>query len=335
MNILLLGHPVPRPWIVDPGASRLRRIEEALSGPGVRLARCHPGRLADLEQALVRPCPDLIYSAVHHLIDDRGKPINVHGFLEERGLPFVGSDGATLERCLSKPALKAEWTRAGVPTPRSIHTGMPGVAEEPARAFSDSGLSFPCIVKPAGGGNSAGIDADSVIWTAEALREAVRRIGALHGELLIEEFLGARADLREFTVAMVGPGRRCMPAEIILPRSTGPRLVTTRQKDENTARAVAVDDPALRADLIAFADKAFAVARVRDYARLDVLRLPSGPYALEVNGQPMFPDPWFDACLAYAGFTPEEGIRAAFSSALLRTGGDPSDRMALWPRASV
>jgi len=81
---------------------------------------------------------------------------------------------------------------------------------------------------------------------------------------------------------------------------------------------VPVNDPILRCELIAFASQAFLSAGVQDYARCDILAAEGRYYAIEINGQPMLPDKWFDACAAGAGLTQAAYLQAILNSALNR-----------------
>jgi D-alanine-D-alanine ligase-like ATP-grasp enzyme len=321
MKILLLGKNANK----TPGAAvlpdRLARMKETLEVPGVDVALSHAGDLERFEKDLEAAAPNLVFSSLHQLPNAHGGKVNLHDWLDERGLPYVGSPGSAIDLCLFKPGLKARWERRDIPTPRFFYEAITIDAPTLFSRVARAGARFPFIVKPAREGNSRGIDASSIAGDPEALYRAVSRTLAEFGEALIEEFLGARPGLREFTVAMLGPDHRCLPCEILLPSGRVPRLVTTKDKNEHTAVAAPVDDRGLRLKIADFAALALGAAGLRDYARIDILMDGRTLYAIEINGQPMLPDPWFDACVMHAGYAPFQAVQTAFASAILRHRG--------------
>ena len=221
-----------------------------------------------------------------------------------------------MELAIDKAALKECWLRSGVRTPAFA------VATEsrPLGADRAIALGFPCIVKPLREGNSRGIDENSVVRDFAALRAKVEATVARFGSAIVERFLGDSADVREFTVAMIGSGSSmlAMPAEIALASPKAVRVVTTADKDGANAIARPVDDPALRSRIEDFARRAFSAAGVRDYSRCDLLMAGGELSAIEINGQPMVPDPWFEACARGAGFGATGYLNAIFLAAIAR-----------------
>lgn len=138
--------------------------------------------------------------------------------------------------------------------------------------------------------------------------------------VLIEEYLGTYPDFREFTVAMIGNGQHklLMPAEIALKRKKKLRIITTLDKDNHNTRANLVYDIALKEKLIAIAERAFETTGVRDYARCDVILAGGQLFAIEINGQPMIPDKWFEVCAKGAGLNSVQYINAIFLAGLSR-----------------
>jgi len=109
-----------------------------------------------------------------------------------------------------------------------------------------------------------------------------------------------------------------MPAQIKLKVMRKPRIVTTQDKDRHNTFAIPVCEPEIRDSLIAFGREAFAIAGVRDYARLDVMRANGKFYAIEINGQPMIPDKWFEACAQGIGLNKTQYLNAIFFAAIQR-----------------
>jgi D-alanine-D-alanine ligase-like ATP-grasp enzyme len=102
---------------------------------------------------------------------------------------------------------------------------------------------------------------------------------------------------------MIGNGDQMilMPCEIVFKAPKALRVITTRDKDKHHTQAIPVDDLELCEELWEMAIQAFRVAGVRDYSRFDVIYAGGKFYAIEINGQPMVPDMWFEACARGVG----------------------------------
>jgi D-alanine-D-alanine ligase-like ATP-grasp enzyme len=297
--------------------ARFGSFASALALGGIKAVHRFVDTVGELDSCLGSERPDIVFSAAYSVAPD----IDVAGRLEGLSVPFVGSSPEALRLVLSKAALKDRWRERGIPTPEYFSVARPGAALDGALARASR---FPYIVKPAREGNSRGIGPGSVVFCESELRDKVVSLIALYGEVLVESYLGDDPGMREFTVAMLGPGRGglYLPAEIRLERAAGlgkaPRVVTTADKDSGAARALPVEEPLLRAELSSLAERACAAAGVRDYARCDIIRSRGTCYAIEINGEPMVPDPWFEACAAGAGLDPDQYLLAIFFAALAR-----------------
>ncbi len=308
---------------------RFASLARALARGGLEAEHAFAGDEAALGALLAATKPDLAFSAALMSAPEAGAASgpgprgrrNMHELLEEAGVPYVGSEPAVLELAIDKAALKERWREAGVASPAflSLH---PGEALDEARARA---LGFPCIVKPSREGNSRGLGEDSVVRDLPSLRKRVEAAARDYGAVLVERFLGDFPDIREFTAALLGsgPGALVLPVEIKLSSAKAVRLVTTEDKDGHRTAALPIDDAALRARVAAFARRAFAAAGTRDYARCDLLLAGGEIQAIEINGQPMLPDLWFEACCATAGLGAEAYPNAVFLAALARLARSP------------
>lgn len=297
--------------------ARFAAFVKALALGGIKAVHCLVDSVDELDSCLAAEDPDIVFSA-SYFVDSS---IDMSECLERRCMPFVGSSPEALRLMLSKAGLKDRWRKAGVPTPEYYRASGGGTSVDAALAQA---VNFPYIVKPANEGNSRGIDASSVVFSREELRGKAVSLIASYGEVLVERYLGDDPGMREFTVAALGAGRASlfMPAEI---RFAGgaepegrPRVVTTGDKDSGAARAFPVEEPGLRAELSLLAARACAAAGVRDYARCDIIRSRGSCYAIEINGEPMVPDPWFEACASGAGLGEGRYLIAIFFAALCR-----------------
>jgi D-alanine-D-alanine ligase-like ATP-grasp enzyme len=299
---------------------RLERFADVLAKAGFQACCARTSSIHELEDLIRLSRPDLVFSASDHLpreASDPSSPVNVHAWLEDRASAYIGSPAAVLDLALSKPALKLKWLAEGILTPpfRELRTDPEFL--EPSFWTAPP---FPCIVKPTDGGNSRGIDATSVVRDADELSRTVERLRQEYRGILIESYLGFSPDFRELTCACVGNGaeRLCLPAEIRLPPGRRLKVVTTSDKEEGEARALPVSDAGMAEAAVALASRIFASLGVRDYARCDLIWAGGRLWSIEVNGQPMIPDPWFGACMAAGGLSEEEYLIAIVTAAAKR-----------------
>ena len=160
-----------------------------------------------------------------------------------------------------------------------------------------------------------------IVFTRPALVRQVEELLGAYDEILVEQYLGRYTDIREFTIALIGSVDQAilMPCEIVLKTTKQYRIVTTRDKDEHHTRALPVNHLGLRGQaLIDFSRQAFSLAGVRDYSRCDVIFAGGQLYAIEINGQPMVPDKWFEACTRGVGLGGAVYLNAIFLAGICR-----------------
>jgi D-alanine-D-alanine ligase len=248
---------------------------------------------------IIRRLPDANVDLVFNLaegIKGRSREAQVPAMLEMLGVPFTGSDSATMAIALDKNLAKAVVESAGVPAPKGLtmRTG-----DEPLPA----GLDFPVIVKPNTEGSSKGILPRSVVEDEAALRRTVKEQVAKYAqEVLVEEFLPGR----EFTVALIGDQenpRMLPPMEIVFvePDTKHPVYAFADKLDWTKKirydRPARVDDATL-AEIERVARGAWKALRCRDIARFDLRQDARGRVRfIEVNTLPGITPGWSDLCL--------------------------------------
>lgn len=318
MKAVILYTPVEGRAGMD--ARRFAGMAEQLERGGIH-ASCHLiDSVSRLRQAVVLEKPEIAYSAAYYTRDDSGGCESIHELLEQWHIPYIGSSSEVLELVLSKFALKERWLEVGVSTPHAILVRKSDPLEGLAGNLANRGITFPCLLKPNREGNSRGLDENSIVFDDASLWNKLADLFPIYDDVLIEEYLGCNPDIREFTTAMIGNGehRIICPAEITLLRNKKYRIITTRDKDDHHTRAAPVEDEMLKGDLIEFARNAFDAAGVRDYARLDILMTGGQFYAIEINGQPMIPDRWFEVCSSDAGLDSGKYLQAIFLAGIVR-----------------
>jgi D-alanine-D-alanine ligase-like ATP-grasp enzyme len=274
--------------------------------------------LEQLENALLKEKPDIVYSANMYTYDSNHGKLSIHQYFMNRGIPYIGSKPDVLERALSKSAMKERWRKAGIATPDWLYIPGSSVSNFDLKRVPEE-IGFPAIVKPDKEGNSRGLDEASIVFSVDELYKKIKDIKENFSDLIIERYLESET-LREYTVAMIGNGDQkiLMPARIKLKVKKQHRLVTTSDKDEHNTKAEQVVEKEVFNRLADFSKRAFQVAGVLDYARCDILLKDDRLDVIEVNGLPMIPDKWFEVCAGGVGLNPEQYLPAILYASLQR-----------------
>lgn len=212
----------------------------------------------------------------------------VPAVLEMLGVKYSGSRVRTLALTLDKPMTKRVLSFYGLPTPafQEFHS---------EREELDPRLRFPLFVKPSREGTGMGISGDSIVHSAEELRNQVSLvIEAYRQPALVEEYVQGR----DATVGMVGnwPDLHIFPISMVDYSNYGEGVAPVYGAECKVDRAddylcqCPADLPATLADeLRRLAVAAMRVTDTHDMARLD-FRLNrcenDKPYILEINSLP-------------------------------------------------
>jgi D-alanine-D-alanine ligase len=303
---------------------RFETMADSLGAGGIKATHESIRTQEELRHIVCRDAPDMVFPSFFRLHADSEDVLYLREKLINDRVAWVGSRSETLELALSKPRIKALWRLYGISTPEwtVIRKNNDGSIEG---LESIEGLrAFPYIVKPAHEGNSRGIDASWVVYSPIELYARATLIAEEYGEALIERFVGGKSDSREFTVALIGNGSNSIISAVeILKKHEGSLIVTEADKKNHNTLAVPIEDARLRERIERLAKRVFVSADVRDYARCDILLHEGRLYALELNGQPMIPDLWFEACASAAGLDSMQYLNAIILAAIVgnaRTG---------------
>jgi D-alanine-D-alanine ligase len=297
---------------------RFSLMADTLQQCGVQVLNEYIQDQEELAHTLRQFNPDMVFASDYYLENAARQRSNIHTLLEKAHIPYVGSTAETLELVLSKFALKQKWEKNGVNTPTGFWATRNPQTDQLDEAIEAA--EYPYILKPNREGNSRGLDESSIVFNQLQLERKTNRLLQEYPGILIESYLGVVNDIREFTVAMIGNqgNRLLMPAEITLKVKKKLRLITTQDKDEHFTLAEPVLEETLKNNVSDFAEKAFDVAGVRDYARCDILMIKHKFYAIEINGQPMIPDRWFETCSYSQGLREKQYLPAIILAAIER-----------------
>jgi D-alanine-D-alanine ligase-like ATP-grasp enzyme len=296
---------------------RLRAMGDALRGAGFSFEQRRLGEGQAAREVLLSDLrgdrPDLVFCSFY----DRG----VYEALAKEDLLVVGSSAEALELTLSKSSLKRAWEAEGISSPSGFCVRRTGTGAIAGRRLVGKARDYPYIVKPNAEDEHRGIHARSIAFDAGSLVASIDSALEEYDELIVEHFVGG-ASSREYTVAMIGNGEGALmlPAEISLKARRPIRVVTGVDRERGLAVAAPVLD-ASSCRIGSFARRAIEVSGARDYARCDIIEEAGRLFALEVNGQPRIPDPWFEACASGAGLEGNKYIVAIALAALRRGAG--------------
>jgi len=238
---------------------------------------------SDLPRLLLNAPVDVVFNIAEGL-GGRSREAMVPALLELLGVPYTGSDAATLAVALDKALAKRVLRQHGVPTPafQVMSTGKERL---------DKNLRFPLIVKPNAEGTSKGIGPESVCDNEEQLRVIARELIERYDQrALVEEYITGR----EFTIGLLGdPHPKILPPmEIVFTDPTNKRPLYDFAIKQDWNKYVqyvcpAKVTPAQQKALEKVARDTFEALDCRDVARVDIRLSQDGvPYVLEVNPLP-------------------------------------------------
>jgi D-alanine-D-alanine ligase len=249
----------------------------------------------DLPRQFMEAPVDLVFNIAEG-VAGRNREAAVPALCELMGIPYTGSDAATLSIALDKALSKRVLRQHDVLTAefQLMETG---------RERLSSKLKFPLIVKPNQEGSSKGVSAHaSVVDDEEGLRAVVRELIERYRQpALIEDYIAGR----EFTVGCLGDKRPRVlpPMEILFKDKNNPRPVYDFQIKQEWEKHVYYECPAklTPAELKAIervTRETFIALDCRDVARVDLRMNARGEiYVIEVNPLPGLTPNYSDLCL--------------------------------------
>jgi D-alanine-D-alanine ligase len=271
----------------------------------------------DLPRVLAEADVDLIFNIAEG-VEGRNREAQVPALCELLGIPYTGSDSATLAVALDKALAKKVLMQHDILTPEFQ------VMETGREKLSPS-LIFPLIVKPNAEGSSKGIGSTNVVDNEAELRDAVGNLLERYKQpVLVEEYIKGR----EFTVGLLGDKRPRVlpPMEIKFKDFGNERPVYDFVVKQEWEKHVYYECPAtltpsqLKA-IEKIARDTFWALDCRDVGRVDMRMADDGRiYVLEVNPLPGLTPDYSDLVLISnaAGMTYDELIADVMVGGLRR-----------------
>ena len=248
----------------------------------------------DFPRALMSSQVDVVFNIAEGMVG-RSREAQVPSLCELLGVPYTGSDSATLSICLDKSLTKRLLVDVETPAFQLLVNGR-----EKLRP-----LRYPVIVKPNQEGTSKGIHGKSVCDDEGAVRDVAKELIDRYGQpALVEEYIFGR----ELTVGLLGERRpRVLPPMEVVFLNERSRPVYDYQCKQDWQQHVRYECPAgLSKEELRAVERAcrttFMALGCRDVARVDLRLTREGRvYVLEVNPLPGLTPDYSDLCLIANG----------------------------------
>ena len=236
----------------------------------------------DLDRLLKRR-PDLVFSGVKYFNFDNEK-VWLNDCLEAYDIPYIASSRAALDNESDKNVAKKLMLKAKIKTADFFVTNP-----EEYKNASSIPISFPLFIKPIKGGDSRGIDSNSVAYNFANFKKKVLEIRTKHNlSSLVETYLpGKEYSVGIFQDSIKGT-LRAMPIEIVVKKNiNGHCILDFDVKKDDEEKVIAVTDAKIFKKLSKLAKKAFKALGGKSLGRIDIKMNHQGvPHFMEANLMP-------------------------------------------------
>jgi D-alanine-D-alanine ligase len=236
----------------------------------------------DLDRLLKRK-PDLVFSGVKYF-NFNDKKIWLNDCLEAYDIPYIASSRTALDNESDKNLAKKLVLKAKIKTADFFVT-------EPDQHQHESSIpiSFPLFIKPVKGGDSRGIDSNSIAYNFSSFKKKVLEIKTKHNlSSLVETYLPGK----EYSVGIfqdsINGTLKAMPIEIIIKKNiNGHCILDFDVKKDDEEKVIAVTNKKILRKLSELAKKAFKALGGKSLGRIDIKMNHQGvPHFMEANLMP-------------------------------------------------
>jgi D-alanine-D-alanine ligase len=232
---------------------------------------------------LVKRKPDLVFSGVKYFNFNKEK-IWLNDYLETYDIPYIASSRKALDNESDKNKAKKLVLKAKIKTADFFIT-----KPEEHQSESSIPLSFPLFIKPVKGGDSRGIDANSIAFNFSSFKKKVLDIKKNHNlSSLVETYLPGK----EYSVGIfqdsINGSLKAMPVEIIIKEnSNGHCILDFNVKKDDEEKVIAVTDVKIFKKLSKLAKDSFKALGGKSLGRIDIKMNHLGiPHFMEANLMP-------------------------------------------------
>lgn len=210
---------------------------------------------------------DVVFLALHGENGENGK---VQAAFDLMGIRYTGTDYVSSALCMDKGLTKEMFSLHGVPTPAGIKLKR--------RETDPKTVALPCVVKACCGGSSVGVCIAHTEEEYEAAREEAFRYDE---EVVIEQYIKGR----EFSVGVMEG--KALPIIEIAPLQGFYDYKNKYQAGSTVETCPAELTEEKTKEMQHYAEEAFRVLRLKNYARMDFMMSEAGElFCLEANTLP-------------------------------------------------
>ena len=236
----------------------------------------------DLED-LVRRKPDLVFSGVKYFLFN-DKNIWLNDYLEMFEIPYIASSKAALDNESDKNRAKKIMQKNNIRTADFFITNPGEYLKE-----SSIPIKFPLFIKPVTGGDSRGVDKNSIVFNFKSFTAKVLDIKINQkSPSLVESYLTGK----EYSVGIfedsIDGTLRAMPIEIIVKKNIDGHCILDFDVKKNDEESVTiVSDVVVFDKLSKLAKDSFRALGGKSLGRIDVKMDQLGaPHFIEANLMP-------------------------------------------------
>ena len=210
---------------------------------------------------------DVVFMALHGENGENGK---IQAAFDLMGITYTGTDYVSSAICIDKALTKEILAFHDIPTPKGLHIHK---GED-----TQNTIGLPCVVKACCGGSSVGVN---IAFTEDEYKKAVEESFKYDNEVIIEEYIKGR----EFSVGVMNG--KALPVIEIAPLHGFYDYKNKYQAGSTIETCPADLEKEKTQEMQEYAEAAFRVLRLKQYARMDFMMNESGKmYCLEANTLP-------------------------------------------------
>ena len=267
----------------------------------------------DLEKLVARK-PDLVFSGVKYFFFNNRK-IWLNDYLELFDIPYIASNKVAFDNESNKNRAKKLMQKAKIKTADFFITN-PG-------EYLDEALipiRFPLFIKPVTGGDSRGIDKNSIVHNFESFAAKVLEIKVeQNSPSLVETYLSGK----EYSVGIfedtIDGSLRAMPIEIIVKKNVdGNCILDFDVKKNDEEKVIPVTNIKIFKKLSKLAKDSFKALGGKSLGRIDIKMNDLGvPHFIEANLMPGLRKGYFyRSCVLNLGMSYEDMIYSIANTGL-------------------
>jgi len=267
----------------------------------------------DLEKLVIRK-PDLVFSGVKYFYFNN-KYVWLNDYLEMYDIPYIASSKAALDNESDKNKAKKIMQKAKIKTADFFIT-------TPGKHLNELSMpiQFPVFIKPVTGGDSRGVDSNSIVYNFKSFEEKVLDIKVKQNSpSLVETYLSGQ----EYSVGIfqdsVDGSLRAMPIEIIVEKNiNGHCILDFDVKKNDEEKVIAVTDIKIFNKLSKLAKNSFKALGGKSLGRIDIKMNQFGiPHFIEANLMPGLRKGYFyRSCLLNLNMSYDEMILSIANTGL-------------------